>query len=854
MARIKKYPAVWKGTVFALVFFCVVASPLSVSLENPLSLKINVASADLLDTSQLPGWLQAWLLLNPVTGPIIAGNKVGSAVADAVTSCALLPGDGFFVNCIWNPAATSIGQLFLTLGGWFLKFAGVIFDVLVQHTLIAFGDTITTKIPIMGAITAGWTVFRDFANILIIGIFTFIAISIILGLEQFGQKKMIGRVLVIAVLINFSLLFTQMIIDASNFTAYAIYAQMATTQGSAATTGTAASGSFDIAQAFLNPIGITSVWNDSGQAVAGVLKATNSGAQALVFGLVGGLLLFAVGIVLFYGCFLIASRTILLIFLMLTSAIAFATYLVPGLATGAYGWGAWWKSLINAAVFAPLLMVFLSISLAIINAAGKITVPIGSIDGNPQQALSGNGWVTIMLYLIGIGTLFVSFKLSSSFAGKIAGFNMASLLPGTALGLAGVATGILGRNLIGGPASAGLTALRQKAFGGGHYDEDGKWVAGTGGYNAINRFAAKRIVGLQGASFNPLKTGAGGVFAGAVGTPKGLIGSKLGEGGYEGVMARKAKAADELARKIGPTEGQKVAARQSDEAQERERRRREREIETRRRDENQRLLDAFNGAEEQAKKEQPEREKIEEDLKKAVDTAMKGSDAKNNPHYEEYAAATKDRDDKEREHEIRKTSQEAAEELMKKAIEEATLANDPAKAAVIGRQMRTSSEGQRESELRHEKDRTERALNITRLEHVITQGDESVQKIFKERQKLDEEAAQKGNAAVGRAPQAKTPRQEVDEANRNLRRLGDDNDIRNAAQRYAQTREKQRHVDLGTALLWDKRAAPKLEGQLKAHERRQLVADLNAIQKAEGSGGAPTAPRAAPPSAPQGGH
>jgi hypothetical protein len=202
----------------------------------------------------------------------------------------------------------------------------------------------------------------------------------------------------------------------------------------------------DISQAFLSPMGITDVW-DTGKITGDVAKTTQSGMQAFFFGLVGGFLLFAVAVVLLYGSFLIAARAILFIFLMLTAALAFATYLVPSFANGEYGWSSWWKALINNAIFAPLLMLFLAVSLAIVTAGGKYrlvtcgqnscTSDLGKIIADPANQLqSSAGWSAILIYIIGIGLLFISFRMASKFAGTISGFNMAAMIPGLGLRVA----------------------------------------------------------------------------------------------------------------------------------------------------------------------------------------------------------------------------------------------------------------------------------------------------------------------------------------------------------------------------------------------------------------------------------
>lgn len=421
-----------------------------------------------------------------------------------------------FSTCIWEPLMSWLGSWFLTLGGSLLKLSGALFDVLIQYVIIGFSTTLNT-LNIMPAITVGWTVFRDFANILIIGIFAFIAISIILGLKEFGQKKLIARVLIIAVLINFSMLFAKIIIDASNFTAQAIYQQMA---GGPTAANPAP---FDISQAFLSPMHISSVWNDSKVLTDNVAKSTKSGVQAFMFGLVGGLVLLAAALVLFYGCFLIAARAVLLIFLMLTASIAFATFLVPNFQKSSYGWDKWWSSLINASLFAPLLMILLSISLGVITAAGKVvTAPLGNIIGDPQKALSGTAWVSILVYIIGIGTLFVSFKLASSFAGKIAGLSLASstlALPFT-LGSQFVA-GPLGRGLVGRFSARRSLQLDDKI-------DDAKFEARrTGNYKPLEKLmrTKQKTDARAAGSYNIMNTGGAKALAEGLGIQKFALGA-----------------------------------------------------------------------------------------------------------------------------------------------------------------------------------------------------------------------------------------------------------------------------------------------------------------------------------------
>ncbi len=356
------------------------------------------------------------------------------------------------------------------IGASILEFAGLIFDTFINTIIIGFGSSLQS-LGIITAITTGWDAFRDLANILIIGMFVFIAISTILGSKEYGYKKLVARVLVIAVLMNFSLLFTKLIIDASNFTAYQFYTQLS---GQTPQSGSN-SQTFDTAAAFLQPLGITSVFN-AGNLTQGVNKVTGSGFQAFLVGLIGGIMLVVVAAVLFYATILIGARAVVLIVLMLTSAVAFATYLLPNFAGSKYGWKGWWEALINCAVFAPLLMLFLALSLLIIKggiSAANVIQPnsninLGTIIQNPSSVTTvGNqGWQIIMTYLITIGLLYVSLKISSTFASSTSGINLsiAAFRAPFAIGgrMIGAGAGVLGARY-GTQAAAGEAVAKKEA-------------------------------------------------------------------------------------------------------------------------------------------------------------------------------------------------------------------------------------------------------------------------------------------------------------------------------------------------------------------------------------------------------
>src|SRR3989338_5481722 len=344
------------------------------------------------------------------------GNPTGTKIAQFAARPLTCTG---FIDCIlalpsalWQAAVTLLAGTLIEVSRWFLIVAGTLFNWLVENTIIQFGAWYLT---IKGAVETAWTAFRDIANIFIIGIFTYVAISIILGLKDFGQKKMIASVLIVAVLINFSLLFTKMVIDVSNYTAAQIYTAAAlggtaSTKGGqagAATKGT----NYGIADQFMNLLGV-GTFGDAFKVVDKTAQAKDSGAWiALLHGILVMAVILGAAMVLFYGCFLLISRMIMLIFLMVTAAIAVASYLIPDWGTSNYGFKAWKSSLIWCVTFAPMLMIFLWMTLNVSYALrGTSKATLGAALSDPA---GGKNIEALFTYVLVLGLLFTTFKLSS---------------------------------------------------------------------------------------------------------------------------------------------------------------------------------------------------------------------------------------------------------------------------------------------------------------------------------------------------------------------------------------------------------------------------------------------------------
>ncbi|MBI4093730.1 hypothetical protein HY417_02095, partial [Candidatus Kaiserbacteria bacterium] len=268
-----------------------------------------------------------------------------------------------------------------------------------------------------------------------IGLFVFIAINIILGVKEFGEKKTVAKVLIVAVLINFRLLFTKVIVDASNFTAYQFYNSMVKgMEAQSVSIGDMELTKSVIAGSFMRFMGVKGI-ADAKKKLEKVAKSSESGFLAILYGLLSLILLLAVALVFLYGAFLIFSRAVLIIFLMLTSALAFASWLIPHQFISE-GFQKWWKSLLKSSFLAPILIAFLWMTLKVSDAlSGALKGPMadGTLGKLAENASSEQNIVALMNFALILGLLYASIATANMFSKSISGFRFAQAGAGAAL-------------------------------------------------------------------------------------------------------------------------------------------------------------------------------------------------------------------------------------------------------------------------------------------------------------------------------------------------------------------------------------------------------------------------------------
>lgn len=391
-----------------------------------------------------------------------------------------------------------------------------------------------------------WTVIRDFSNMLFIFVLLFAGIQTMFGLGNY--KETIRLVIIIALLINFSLFFTKVVIDAGNILAVGVFQAMGVTK----TSTVVATKPGGVPERNLSE---AIVANFRPGQFASTASKTSTNNAALVFVLAGVVNAFA-AYILFRAALLFVGRLLIFWFLMIISPFAFISMALPK--GNIFGW--WWGTLASQAFMAPTFLFLLYLIMQIISSK----VLNGFNMSTPDSAtfffasVIGPILVAVMIIL----ALHQILKITEHMAGELGQMaqKYAGMIAGTAGTVAlGVATGgasVAMRGTIGMAASAigksetlaGLaTSERAGALG-----KATRW-AGRTGQNISDRTA--------GASFDLRQIGSGGgVIGGFAGKylDKGLgqfgvdvkkgagaMGVKSGKGGYTAGAARRKQAKED---------------------------------------------------------------------------------------------------------------------------------------------------------------------------------------------------------------------------------------------------------------------------------------------------------------------
>lgn len=417
----------------------------------------------------------------------------------------------------------------LAFWGFILWLTGFLFDFIINTTILNLSGTLGHFNPF---INGAWTFFRDLSNIIFIFLILISAIKIILAGDLFGQKRVLGKIIVVALIINFSLFFTKLIIDVSNIATTGLYNSfLQAKSGADDSISTAVSGYLRIVTLF-EPSQVSAMFATPGEI-----------SKWVVLTIVGSIIMFVTSLVFLAASLMFAIRFLVFFLCMVTSPLAIVSTVVP---SGGKFFSKWWNLLLRNAFYAPVFFILLYITFLFAdNAFTAFAGPGGAVD--PKAVLSamggdeapGTGFIAIILnfVLIIVFLFFTIFAANSVGAAGASGAQSIMNFGSRRLGGAVFGgTARLGRNTVGraGNALAESGFVKNLEAGGAFARSFGAGLKNIGQAGARASFDARNTAGVA----KLLK----GVDLGK---------DKVGEKGFENVRKESIKDLENLHKRLG---------------------------------------------------------------------------------------------------------------------------------------------------------------------------------------------------------------------------------------------------------------------------------------------------------------
>ncbi len=325
-----------------------------------------------------------------------AGYTAGTADAKSDFSCNPFDGKDFLPNC-----SAAILNLILSFAGLFVGLAGVFLNSVIGATIVDFSKFIGDNAGEQGAITLAWSLIRDVLNMTFIFILLYLGIKTILGDNSY--PKIIPKIVIAGLLINFSFFFTEVMIDLSNVLTVQFYD--AILKIGEAARGVSGIPTLDgLSGAFMNGLKLRPP-----KVLVGVDTVN------MIFQLIPSIIAFLVAAFVFLvmGVMLLV-RFIVLIILLITSPIMVMGDILPQLSKQSKQWR---DTLAEQLIFAPAFMLFMLVVVLIINSAGfRKGVTLANVPGN---ATAVNGILAFLLpYALAIGLMIAGLVISKQLAGS----------------------------------------------------------------------------------------------------------------------------------------------------------------------------------------------------------------------------------------------------------------------------------------------------------------------------------------------------------------------------------------------------------------------------------------------------
>ena len=451
----------------------------------------------------------------PLVGPVTCTTASGTQ-ANPVTETAKFTG-GTSLS-IWEQIATGVGQFLMMISSFVLIFSGMIFDWVLKFTIVDMAQNIGGSTGVGASITLAWATLRDIANMCFIFVLLYAAFKTMFDANFGNFQTTIKNIIIVALLINFSLFFSKVVIDASNIVAIGFYKSITSTSSISVNTvsGTSVSTPMSgISAGYMNLLGLQS-WYSANILTNNNMKPT----QILIVGIMSSIFFLVTAVILLITAIMFIARYIILIFIMILSPLALIAFIIPG-QEGKFK--EWREALVAQSFFAPLFFALTWVVFKLAsnpNFLGALKPATGTNYTDVITKLDTSAAALVLNYVLIIGFSIAALIFAKTMASKTAGFKAISGGIGTAV-IGGAA--LAGRNTIG--RASGLVSEKYRdKWSESKLGRAGLWMADKGKKGSFDVRATETLGKVPG-----------------LGKELDIMGKAGGKGGFHQAVEDKAK-------------------------------------------------------------------------------------------------------------------------------------------------------------------------------------------------------------------------------------------------------------------------------------------------------------------------
>lgn len=417
---------------------------------------------------------------------------------------------------------------FLTTVSFITWLSGYFLNFVLKFTIVDM------KVHISGltGINTAWKVIRDLMNIAFIFLLVYEGIKMIIGLSDTAKiKKIITGFVMAALLINFSLFFTKVLIDASNIVTIGLYNSIITPPSGFVGP---LPDSYGLSDPIMNALGLQGLYGTGGNPDF----ANGKGFGGIIIFMIGSTIILIVAAFVFFAvAIMFIVRYVVLIILLMLSPIAYMGLALPFMKTYA---DQWWNALKSQLLFAPIYMLMTWVILVLMSNGFLAQKSFSEIFSSGATSPPFTSMGLLLNFAVIIGLLIASLVIAKSTSTK------GSSLIGKATGNL---TAFAGGAVMGGAARLGRSTVG-RAGNNWSNDEEVKRKAAEG--NVVARMQLAAGSRMAKSTFDARSTGKFQDLSKTTGVDFGKVDSK--KENFKAIKETEAKAAEEKAKQYKPSD------------------------------------------------------------------------------------------------------------------------------------------------------------------------------------------------------------------------------------------------------------------------------------------------------------